>query len=143
MANPASTAVMGDVGEVEVGSQAIARLTQWSFNPTANLSEWGDSDSQGYTNVRPARKAGTGSIEGKMDSGDEFYDLFSEGDEPELTLWATTALYWNIPCGVISGYTVTIDTDSKEVVGWSADFSASGIFYYPGHASAPSKTYPT
>jgi len=134
---------MGDVGEVVVDSTAIARLTQWQFNPQANLSEWGDSDSEGYTNVRPARKSGTGSMEGKMDDTSEFYDLFSEGDEPELTLWATTTLFWNLPCAVISGYQLTVDTDSKEVVGWSADFSASGPFYYPGHASAPAKTYPS
>jgi hypothetical protein len=132
MANPASTVVMGgDGGEVSIDGTNIARLTQWSFNAQCSISEWGDSDSEGYTMAKPARKSGSGSMEGKFDSGDSFYDLFKQGDEPAVNLYANLTLAWALPCAVIGGYQLTVDLDSKEVVGWSSDFTASGKYTNP------------
>lgn len=143
MTNPASTAVMGDAGEIVADGTAIARTTQWSIAPKIGESAWGDSDSAGYTHRKGARKDATGSVEGKFDSANPPYNYLEIGDEPELVLWVTTALYWDFPCVLITSFNLTVNMDSKEVLGWTADWGASGIFYRPGQASAPAKTYPT
>ena len=142
MANPAATALMGLDGEVALDGTDIARLTQWSLTATANISEWGDSDSQGYTHRKAARHDGSGSVEGKLDSAAEAYDVMVSTPsvlvEPEQKLYIdkSDALYWQFPCVVYSNFQLTVNTDSKEVLGWSADYGASGPFYRPG-TSAP------
>jgi len=137
MACSNTTARTGSLGKAVVDSTLVARLTQWTFNPTVGESAWGDSDSGGFTNRVAARKDGTGSIAGKFDTGTKVYDLFMPGDVVELILWETAADYWALPCALISSFTVTYDNDSKEVVEWSADFGADGQYYYPGEAGAP------
>jgi hypothetical protein len=144
MSNPATNAVMGDLGEIVADGTAIAMATQFSVNPKRGESAWGDSDSAGYTHRKGARKDCTGSLEGKFNSVNPpySYPVYID-DEPELVLWMTTTLYWDIPCGVITTMQLQVNMDSKEVVGWTADWGASGIFYYPGQSGAPAKTYPT
>ena len=143
MANPAADIAMGDLGEVVADGTAFAHATEWSIAPKIGESAWGDSDSAGHTLRKGARKDCTGSFGGKFDTGNKFYDLVQEGDEPELILWLNTTLYWYFACVLITGYSLAVNMDSKEVVGWSADFGESGRSYRPGEAGAPSKTYPT
>ena len=139
---PSSTARTGEDGYVTVDGTLVARLTQWSFNPTAAESAWGDSDSAGYTNRKAARKDGTGSMTGKFDTSNKVYDLFMPGDAVELVLWESKTEYWALPCAIITSFEVTYDQDSKEVVEWTADFGADGKYYYPGESGAPSHTFP-
>lgn len=142
MSNPASTAVMGDKGEVVADGTAIARTTGWTFNPKIGESAWGDSDSAGYTLRKGARKDGSGSCEGKYDDTTPQSAVVEIGDEPELVLWITQTLYYYMPCVLITGFSLSVNMDSKEVVGWSCDFGCSGIFYRPGQSGATPKTYP-
>ncbi len=44
---------------------------------------------------------------------------------------------------LITGYQLTLDQDSKEVVGWTADFGADGQYYRPGETGQPTETFPT
>ena len=144
MANPASSVVMGDAGEVVADGTAVARLTQWSVNPKISDSAWGDNDSAGYTNRKGARKDASGGIEGKFDSSNTPHSYTLDiGDEPSLVLWINTTLYWWFPCVLITNYQLTINMDSKEVVGWSADWGSAGIFSYPGQSGTASKSYPS
>lgn len=142
MANPAANVVMGTAGEVVLDSTAISNLTQWTLTDTQNVSEWGDSDSLGCTNRKGARRDATGSEEGKLNTAAEIYDTVNASAEPEQTCWINATLYYNFPCVVFTNFKLTVNTDSKEVVGWSVDFGAAGVFYRPGEANAPSKTYP-
>lgn len=137
-----ATARTGELAKAVVDDQLVARITQWSFNPTAAESAWGDSDSGGYTNRVGARKDGTGSLTGKFDSDNKAYDLFMPGDTVKLVLWETATDYWVIECALITSFTVTYDQDTKEVVEWSADFGADGKYYYPGEVGAPAETLP-
>ena len=143
MANPSATVVMGTVGEVVLDTTAIANMTQWTVTDTQNVSEWGDSDSEGYTNRKGARKDGTGSVEGKLNTAAAIYEVVNADAEPEQTCWITETLYYNFPCVIFTNFKLTVNTDSKEVLGWSVDFGAAGKFYRPGAAGAPSKSYPT
>ena len=142
MSNPASSVLMGDLGEVVADGTAFAHATEWAISPKIGESAWGDSDSAGHTLRKGARKDCTGSFGGKFDTGDPFYSVVSEGDEPSLVLWASRTLYWWFSCVLVTGYNLTVNMDSKEVVGWTADFGESGKHYKPGEAGAPSKTYP-
>jgi hypothetical protein len=142
MANPASDVVMGDAGEVMADATRIARITQFSFNPKVGESAWGDSDSKGYTMRKGARKDGSGGMAGQFDKGTNNYRVLKVGDEPELVLWVCTTIYYYLPCALIANFNFSVNQDSKEVVGWSSDFGASGIFYQPGDAGIPAKVYP-
>lgn len=137
-----TTARTGELGKAVADGTLIARITQWSFNPTSAESAWGDSDSGGYTNRVGGRKDGTGSLTGKFDTTNKVYDLFMPGDNIKLVLWETAADYWVMECCLISGFSVSYNQDTKEVVEWSADFGADGKFYYPGEAGAPVETLP-
>lgn len=142
MACSSASARTGELGKVVVDDALVARITQWSFNPTAAESAWGDSDSGGYTNRVGARKDGTGSMTGKFDEDSKVYDLFMPGDTVKIVLWETATDYWVLECALITSFTVTYDQDTKEVVEWSADFGADGKYYYPGEVGAPAETLP-
>lgn len=137
-----STARSGELGKAVVDDVLVARLKNWSLNPTTSETAWGDSDSAGFTNRKNARKDATGSMTGAFDDGSKPYDLFVAGDIVKLVLWENASDYWALPCALIQSFTITYDQDTKEVVEWSSDFGADGIYYYPGEAGAPVETLP-
>lgn len=143
MSCSSSTARTGSAGKAVVDDTLVARLTEWTFNPTADESAWGDSDSAGYTNRVSGRKDGTGSITGKFDTTNKVYDLFMPGDTVKLVLWESATDYWVLECALITSFTVTYNQDTKEVVEWSADFGADGKYYYPGESGAPTEILPS
>ena len=143
-----TTARSGSEGFAMVGTALIARVTQWTLNSLISESAWGDSDSEGYTNRKGARKDGNGQIAGKLDETSPQYNVVNGGDVIDLTLWedgadTTPSTYWNFPCALITQFSFTYDQDTKEVVGWTADFGADGKFYKPGDTGIPSKTFPS
>lgn len=130
----------GRNGKHQVGSSDIARSTSWAVNQAlASSSEWGDSDSSGYTNRAAGRRDCTFSSEGKYDSTDEVFDLFVPGDNlaSYLFLDKNNALYWAFPRSLNSSFNLTVDIDTEQVIGWTSDWGADGIFYRPGEAGAP------
>lgn len=150
MTCPAETTVTGRLGKVQVESTLIARITKWDINPKlASKSEWGDSDSEGYTNRAPGRRDATFNAEGKYDTGAEVFDLFMPGDCATVVLWMIKddvrglALYWYFQCALCDDFSMMIDVDTEEVIGWTSAWGANGKFYYPGEAEAPVATYPS
>jgi len=137
-----ASTMTGRLGAFQVGGTTVARATQWSVNPNlASQSEWGDSDSEGFTNRASGRRDATFSNEGKYDTGTEFFDLFQLGDivEPAV-LWlgkTTAGLYWHFPRALNQGFTLVTNVDTEEVIGWTGDWGADGRFYRPGEANAP------
>jgi hypothetical protein len=144
MTTPAdgSTARSGELGKAVIEDTLVARITKWSLEDSVGESAWGDSDSEGYTNRKAARKDCTGSLEGKFDEDSPVYDLFATGDIVELVLWETATDYWAFPRALMKNFKITYDQDTKEVVGWTADFGADGKFYRPGAVGAPAHTLP-
>lgn len=138
-----TSAITGVAGKAVVDDTLVARITQWSLEPTAGDSEWGDSDGEGYTLVKSGRKGATGSCEGKIDTSTPQYAVFDIGDEVELVLWLDASRYYVIPCAVITSFSLTVNVDSQEVVGWTSNFKTSGKFYYPGQSGAPSQSLPS
>ena len=138
-----TTAVTGRLGKHVVGSSYVKRITQWVVNPTlATKSEWGDSETNGYTARAAGRKDATFTTEGKFDSTDEQYDLFMPEDKLKSVLWMNATLYWHFPCSMCDDFSLTVNVDTEEVIGWTSSWGADGIYYYPGEAGAPSETLP-
>src|SRR5574343_246498 len=127
------TALTGRLGKHTVDGTQVARLTEWNVNPKlAQTSEWGDSDSGGYTNRAAGRFDATFSTEGKFDTDSEQYDLFMPGDNVVSLCYMNLTLFWNFPRSLCTDFKLSINIDTEEVVGWSAEWGADGIFYKPG-----------
>lgn len=130
----------GRNGKFVVASSLVARATQWQVNPKlASSSEWGDSDSAGYTNRAPGRKDATFTAEGKYDTTDEVFDLFQPEDVAIATLFLNAAaplLYWDFPRALCSEFSLMVNIDTEEVIGWTSSWGADGEFTYPGQLAS-------
>lgn len=134
----------GRNGEFVVNSARVARITGWEVNPTlATSSEWGDSDTNGFTARAPGRKDATFTSEGKFDTTDEVFDLFQPEDLAVATLWLDNAgLYWDFPRALCTDFNLSVDVDSEEVIGWSSSWGADGAYTFPGQAGAATRSLP-
>jgi len=136
----------GRNGKFMIGADLVARATQWQVTKTlATKSEWGDSDSAGFTNRAPGRKDSTFSAEGKYDTTSEVFDIFQPEDIVDSTLFLNAVaplLYYNYPRAMCDDFQLVVNIDTAEVIGWTSGWGADGIFYYPGEALAPVKTLP-
>lgn len=138
------TALTGVGGFIYVSNDSsgtltsIARVTNWEVNPSLDTStEWGDSDGAGYTLRRPGRKGATATTEGKFDTGAEVYDTFKPDESvAKLCLFMSATLYWDFPCAFCNSFSLSVNIDTQEVIGWTAEWGNDGIFYYPGDAGA-------
>lgn len=131
-------------GEFVVGTERVARTKKWTVNATlATKSEWGDSDTAGYTARAAGRKDATFTADGVYDTTDEVFDIFAPGDNLAATLWMdNTSLFWHFPCSLCTDFSVTVDMDTQEVIGWTSSWGADGIFYRPGQAGATGQLLP-
>lgn len=134
----------GRNGKHVVGTTKVARITKWAVNPKlAGGSEWGDSDSAGFTNRAAGRKDCTFTSEGKYDTGAEVFDIFQPEDITICVLWLNaTSLYWDFPRSLCNDFSMAIDVETEEVIGWTSGWGADGIFYYPGEGGATPRTLP-
>jgi len=94
----------GRGGKLSVDGALVARTTQWAVSQKlVSVSEWGDSDSGGYTCRAAGRKDGTFTCEGKYDeTGAIFdqtqFDLFQPDDIVAALLYLKhPSLYYNFP----------------------------------------------
>ena len=144
-----TTAATGRMGRHTVGDASIlvARSKQFSISSTlASKSEWGDSDSGGYTARMPGRRDGTFTSEGVYDTEDEQFDLFAPGDKVRSTLWilppdaadpTSTGVFWDFPCSMCEDFGMTVNIDTEEVIGWTSSWGSDGVFYRPGQVVYP------
>ena len=136
----------GRNGKFSAGGTVIARTTKWDVNPTlAGGAEWGDSDSAGFTNRAPGRKDATFNAEGKYDTSAEVWDIFQPGDICACLLYVSARalagrsdLYehsalgnWSFPRALCNDFSLSVDIDTEEVLGWSSSWGADGAFTYP------------
>ncbi|MFA6336117.1 MAG: hypothetical protein WCX48_11330 [Bacteroidales bacterium] len=137
------TALTGRLGRFTVDGALVARTTTWEVSPAlANTSEWGDSDSGGYTNRAAGRRDSKFTAEGKFDTDTEVYDTFQPEDIANSVLWMNTVLYWAFPRALCMDFKLSVNIDTEEVIGWTSSWGADGIFYRPGQADAPVETLP-
>jgi hypothetical protein len=138
-----TSAIGGTEGQATIDGVRVARLTNWSMNRSSSESAWGDSDSEGWTFRKTARHDGTGSLGGKFDDDNPPHNLFDDGDIVSLILWLNTTKYYAAPSARIQNFQLEVNQDTKEVVGWTADWGTDGKVYKPGEAGAPAAVYPS
>jgi len=126
----------GRNGHHSVGGTNVARSTDWDVTKTlVGGSEWGDSDSEGFTNVSPGRKKATFNSNGKYDTTSEVYDLFQPEDIAASILYLNAStLYWSFPRAMCNNFTMAVNMDTEEVIGWGSSWTADGVFYFPGES---------
>lgn len=135
--------ITGRNGKFVVNDQLVARTKNWSVNPSVGGSEWGDSDSNGYTNRSSGRRDATFDAEGVYSIVSEQFDLFKPGDIAEAVLWLNaTNLYYDFPRALCRDFSLTVDIDTEEVIGWTSGWGADGEYYAPGEAGASSHSLP-
>jgi hypothetical protein len=134
----------GRNGKFTIGGALVARTTLWDVNPTlATSSEWGDSDSSGYTNRAAGRRDCTFNAEGKYDTNDDVYEVFMPEDILQCTLWMDNVdKYWDFPRALCTDFNLSVNIDTEEVEGWTSSWGSDGIYYRPGQVGAPSRTLP-
>jgi hypothetical protein len=109
----------------------------------ASSSEWGDSDSAGFTNRAAGRKDCTFTAEGKYDSTTEQFDVFQPEDILQCTLWLDGSsanignqLHYDFPRALCNDFNLTVDIDTEEVIGWTSGWGSDGPFFRPGEVAA-------
>ncbi len=85
----------------------------------------------------------TFTAEGRYDTTDEVFDLFQRGDIANATLWLqNTTLYWDFPRALNDAFSLTVNIDSEEVIGWTSGWGADGPFHHPGEVGAAARAAP-
>lgn len=129
---PSTTgAFSGKDGKVMIGATDLAHITSWSFNPVSNNPSWASSSTAGFKARVAGIRDGSGTIEGKYDKTDPIDDRIREGDCVTLLLFQDATRKFTVPA-IIDGMSFEQDMDDGDVVTWSADFSSTGAFTYPG-----------
>jgi len=135
----------GRNGKFVVADTLVARTTEWNITKTlASVTEWGDSDSAGFTNRAAGRKDCTFTTAGKYNTTSEVWDLFQPEDIVVSVLWLdNSSLYWDFPRALCTEFGMILNIDTEEVIGWTANFGSDGVFYYPGESGATPRTLPS
>ena len=113
----------------------VARVTKWKINPSlVEVAEWADSDTAGYIARAPGAEDAVFSTEGKYDTITPVWNLFQPRDKLFVQLWLTSLapLFWKFPSALCISFSLMVDIDTEEVIGWSAEWGADGKFYKPG-----------
>ena len=132
---PSQNTLSGYRGHFTVGGIRVARCTRWDVNgKLAHVAEWGDSDSNGYTNRLAGRWDSLFGADGKFDTLSEFYNIFDVGDFLAVKLYLNDELFWNFSRGVCLDYKLVVDIDREDVIGWTSSWGSDGEFYYPGES---------
>jgi hypothetical protein len=161
MAANGITARSSTNGQAVINGIYIPRLKQWNIAQSSSESAWGDSDSVGFTNRKKARRDCTGSLTGVQQNGTGIGNdimaivVNSQPVNPQdlagrivsIQLWETGVASdnWWFPSALIQNFNITYDMDTKEVVEWTIDFGADGVFYRPYETATgrPTNTYKT
>ena len=133
----------GKSGDLRVGTETpvqVCQITKWTMDPKVNISAFAHNCSGGFKVRVSGTKDATGTIEGKWDPDDPITDTLDVGTEVTLNLHYNTTQKWIVPA-VIESLSLSVDMDSGEVDGWTANWGLNGAWTKPT-ASAFAPTFP-
>lgn len=116
-------AFSGKDGDVQVGATSVAEVTKWSADHKVESDRFGSNTSQGWKKTVTGQEEITGSIEGKLQSGDA--EPFSVGSTVTLTLITGGGLQL-AGNAVITNLSYEVDMDTGKAVTFKADFESDG-----------------
>lgn len=122
--------VSGQYGQASVSSSELIGCDGWTLNKAAVVSTRATSADAGWKVAVAGTKSGTGTIKGPWDSADPADDHVDVGTSVSLKLYTTATAYYSLTA-IISEFTVEVDIDNGEIVGWNASFTASGAITNP------------
>ncbi len=125
--------ITGRNGRFFVAGASVARTTKWDLAlKMAGGTQWGDSDSAGFTNRAAGRKDATFNAEGKYDSTSEAYDLFQPEDFAAVKLYlVASGAFYNFPRALCDSFNLAVNIDTEEVIGWTSSWGSDGTFTKP------------
>ena len=122
--------VSGRGGSVSIDGAPLLRIKNWSVTVTrAGGSEWGDSDSEGYTNRSVGRKDCTFTCEGVFDTTSPQTNIIDPNDVVAVSLGSGSGgPSYSFERAICTDFSLTVDADTEEVIGWNASFGTDGEF---------------
>lgn len=130
----ATAAISGKNGDVSISSTSISEVTQWTFTETSNNPAFASNKTAGFKQRVAGVKDGSGTIEGKWDPGDPATAVIEVGTLVTLTLEIDATQFYTVP-SIIDSFSMTVNLDDGDVVGWTAEFSINGAWTLPIDAS--------
>ena len=127
--------ISGKDGKVRIGAQDVAEITGWSLSTTSQNSAYASSSTGGYKRRVAGVKDATGNLRFKLDPANPLTTAFDEGDSVTLLLYIDATLFYSVPA-LIDSVRLEVDIDSGDVVGGTAEFSASGAWTKPAYGGA-------
>ncbi len=120
--------VSGRGGSVSIDGTPLLRIKNWSVTISrVGGSEWGDSDSNGFTNRSVGRKDCTGTMEGVYDTTSPAVAILDPNEVVAVALGSNGPSF-SFARAIITDFSLTVDADTEEVIGWNASFGADGEF---------------
>ena len=122
--------VSGRGGSVSVGGVPLLRIKSWSVTETRRGgSEWGDSDSGGYTNRSPGAMDCTFQCEGVYDTTTPIVNVFAPNDIAIVVLDGGVGCPgYNFPRAICTDFGQSVNADTEEVVGWTSSWGSDGTY---------------
>lgn len=120
----------GKDGTAKIGSTDIYELRGWKFNPKSNNPKYASNRTSGYKRTLAGVKEATGSMSGADDRANDFIAVVDVGTSVTLKLYTDATHFFSVP-SVIDDYSMNVDIDNGEIVGWDANFSSSGAWTNP------------
>ncbi len=120
----------GKNGNVVSGSDDIAHVTNWTWNPSSNNPDWASSDTSGYKKRVAGIKDGTGTVDFKYDFTDRIHSTLDVGSEVTLKLYLNATDYFSVPA-IVDDISYEVNINEGDVVGGTLTFSQNGEWTNP------------
>ncbi len=126
--------ISGKDGKVMIGAAALAEITDWTFHTTSVNHAYASSSTGGFRRRVAGVKDGSGSIGFKLDPAAPITDDFDEGSAVTLLLYLDATHFYSVPA-MIDSIQLAVDISSGDVLGGTAQFSATGAWTKPSYGS--------
>lgn len=126
----AGAGVSGAYGDVKIATTQVSEIKKWTFNPKANVAKYASNKTAGYKKSVAGVKEGSGSLECVWDPAIPPNTVINVGTSVTLKLYTTATQFYQVPA-VIADFSIVVDLDTGDPVGYTANFEADGQWTDP------------
>ena len=133
--------VSGIQGYVVCDNHRIARIKSWTATVSADEIMVADSDSGVFKRRIAGRYDIQGSFDFNYDTNFPQTSCIVEGDCCDLVLWIEQDVghYWFVDDAFIKSLSLTVNVETAELVGGTAEFANGNAYYTYTNTSLPAK----